>query len=237
MTAYHIYEDSQEVAAAFARQLAAWVSQKPVFHMALSGGSTPKILFDLLAAEYPEEIDWSKVHIWWGDERCVPPDHEESNYRMTRERLLDKVAIQSAHIHRVLGENDPQEEAARYAAEIMNHVPQVEGAPRFDLVMLGMGSDGHTASIFPHEIHLWQVPGWCTVGINPDSGQRRVSFTGDLINAASQIAFLVTGASKVEKLAAIWHQKPEAKDYPASLVQPKDGALNWYVDKAAAALP
>ena len=154
---------------------------------------------------------------------------------MTVTHLLSKVAIPAENIHRILGENDPQEEAVRYGALLQEKLTVTNGIPQFDLVILGMGDDGHTASIFPHEIDLWDNEQNCVVAIHPDSGQRRVSLTGKVINNALEVAFLVTGESKREKVKEIINQEDSAKDYPASLVQPTTGNLVWFLDKAAAA--
>ena len=230
-----IYDSKNIVATEFSSYLKEMMSKKVECHIALSGGSTPKIVFDELAASFKESIDWSKVHLYWGDERCVPPTDDESNYKMTVTHLLSKVAIPAENIHRILGENDPQEEAVRYGALLQEKLTVTHGIPQFDLVILGMGDDGHTASIFPHEIDLWDNDQNCVVAIHPDSGQRRVSLTGKVINNALEVAFLVTGESKREKVKEILNQEEIAKDYPASLVQPTTGNLVWFLDKAAAA--
>ena len=204
-------------------------------HVALSGGSTPKIVFDELASRKLSAGDWQKVHLYWGDERCVPPEDPESNYKMTFEHLLSKIDIPQAHIHRVKGENDPQEEAERYAAVLENELPGVEGVPRFDIVILGMGDDGHTASIFPHEIDLWNAESCCAVAEHPETGQKRITITGTLINNAATVAFLVTGAGKAEKVGQIIDKRDNYKSYPAQLVQPIGGNLIWFLDEPAAA--
>ena len=153
----HIYDNNERVAAAFAEWLKDWFAKqaKNPVHIALSGGSTPKLLFQKLADAYVDSFDWDRVHFWWGDERCVPPDHAESNYRMTKEIMLDKLNLPEENIHRVLGEaQDLEAERKRYADEIQKWVPMDGDLPRFDLIMLGMGDDGHTASIFPDQMAL-----------------------------------------------------------------------------------
>jgi len=127
---------------------------KGVAYFALSGGSTPKFVFQMLAKDYKEKIDWYKIHLFWGDERCVPPQSDESNYGMTKKYLLDYIDIPKKNVHPVDGENNPKQEAIRYSNEIKKIVPLKNGYPKFDLVMLGIGEDGHTASIFPNQMDL-----------------------------------------------------------------------------------
>lgn len=230
----NIYNTKQDVAKAFCDFLEEFIEDKDEVHIALSGGSTPKIVFDLLAQEYKNEIDWSKVNLYWGDERCVAPTEAESNYKMTVDHLLSKIDIPESNIYRILGENDPEEEALRYSALLDEKLPVASDLPQFDLVILGMGDDGHTASIFPHEIGLWDSPTNCVVAIHPESGQRRVSLTGKVINNAETVTFLVTGAGKKEKVKAIIKKEEGYEDYPASLVAPSSDNLIWFLDKEAA---
>lgn len=230
-----VYKDKNEVADQFSAYFAEKVKGTDAFHVALSGGSTPKIVFDVLAANFADTIDWSRVHFYWGDERCVPPTDDESNYKMTVEHLFSKIEVPHENINRVLGENDPATEAMRYANLLEIDLDRVDGVPQFDLVILGMGDDGHTASIFPHEIELWDAADHCVVATHPDSGQKRVSINGKVINTAKEVAFLVTGGSKAEKVEAVIEKTPGHEAYPASLVQPKSGKLVWFLDAPAAA--
>lgn len=229
----HIAPTKKQVAADFATYLMAVAHGKETFNVALSGGSTPKIVFDLLAEKH-RDADWSDFHFYWGDERCVPPTDEQSNYKMTADHLFSKIDIPEENIHRILGENDPTEEAQRYAKLLEDQLETENGVPQFDLVILGMGDDGHTASIFPHEIALWDSKHWCEVATHPESGQKRVSITGKVINTAKAVAFLVTGTSKEEKVKTILHQEEGYKKYPASLVTPVSGNVHWFMDEAAA---
>lgn len=230
-----IYKDKQDVAEQFSTYFAELVKDKSEFHVALSGGSTPKIVFDILALNYGNTIDWSNIHFYWGDERCVPPTDDQSNYKMTVEHLFSKITVPEGNIHRVLGEAEPDREAMRYANLLEINLDRVEGIPQFDLVVLGMGDDGHTASIFPHEIDLWDAEDHCVVATHPESGQKRVSINGDVINTAKEVAFLVTGAGKAEKVKAIHERTEGFEAYPASLVNPSSGKLLWFMDEAAAA--
>lgn len=232
-TQLHVSADPEAVARDFTRYLLEQLRDKKHFTIALSGGSTPKLLFRLWAAEYRDVIDWSAIHFFWGDERCVPPGDDESNFGMTKTLLFDKVNVPEENIHRVHGEDEPEEEARRYAAEIADNTEQYNGFPSFDLVILGMGDDGHTASIFPHEIALFKEERFCVVATHPTSGQKRVSITGPIINSAQRVAFLVTGANKKEKVSAIFQREEGCLSYPAAHVQPVTGALHWFMDEAA----
>ncbi|WP_350288195.1 6-phosphogluconolactonase [uncultured Croceitalea sp.] len=229
-----IYKDKQEVAEQFSNYFAKMVNGKEIFHVALSGGSTPKLIFDVLALEYGTKIDWTKIHFYWGDERCVPPTDNQSNYKMTVDHLFSKIDTPSENIHRILGENDPLGEAMRYSNLLEINLDRIEGVPQFDLVILGMGDDGHTASIFPREIDLWNAQEHCIVATHPDSGQKRVSINGSVINTAKAVTFLVTGSGKAEKVDEIHNRKENYAQYPASLVNPKSGNLIWFMDEAAA---
>ncbi len=230
-----IYKDKQEVASQFSNYFFDLVKGKNEFHVALSGGSTPKVIFDILARDFGDKIDWSSIHFYWGDERCVPPTDEQSNYKMTVKHLFSNIDVPEENIHRILGEIDPVQEANRYAELLNTSLTKVAGVPQFDLVLLGMGDDGHTASIFPHEIALWDSKKSCVVATHPESGQKRVSLNGAVINNAKEIVFLVTGANKAEKLKEIHDKNEGYKKYPAALVEPNNGHLIWFLDKAAAA--
>ncbi|MEL7342864.1 MAG: 6-phosphogluconolactonase, partial [Bacteroidota bacterium] len=174
------------------------VNRGETYHIALSGGSTPRLLFEYLSEHFRESIPWGDVHLWWGDERCVPPDHEESNYLMTKETLLKGVILPPENVHRIKGENSPADEAVRYANEMKKSIPQKNDLPVFDLIYLGLGTDGHTASIFPDRMDLLTSTDLTAVASHPESGQTRISLTGPVLNNARKIAFLVTGASKAE---------------------------------------
>ncbi|MEO1009874.1 MAG: 6-phosphogluconolactonase [Bacteroidota bacterium] len=229
-----IYSTKQDVALEFANFFAELVKDKDVFHVALSGGSTPKIVFEMLAIKFKDTIDWSKIHFYWGDERCVPPTDEQSNYKMTVDYLFLKIEVPKDNIHRILGESNPQREAFRYANLLEIYLDRVAGIPQFDLVILGMGSDGHTASIFPYEIALWEAKEHCRVATHPETDQKRITITGGLINHAKEVAFLVTGADKAEKVAEIINREGDYGTYPAALVSPMSGNLHWFLDADAA---
>ncbi|WP_286746409.1 6-phosphogluconolactonase [Roseivirga sp. UBA1976] len=230
----NICENPIATAKAFAEYMLAWHKQHGAMNVALSGGSTPKILFDLLATDYAAAFDWTKINLYWGDERCVAPTDSDSNYKMTNEHLLAKVNIPEGNIHRVLGENDPEQEAIRYGQLIEQNLPKKDGNPVFDIIILGMGTDGHTASIFPHEIELLDSAKTCEVANHPETGQKRVTLTGPVLNQARSVCFLVTGDNKKEKIKQIFEEQDVAKSYPAYHINPKEGELIWFLDEAAA---
>ena len=229
-----IYSTKLDVARQFSEYLKILIESSPSVHIALSGGSTPKVVFDELATNYTNEIDWSKVFFYWGDERCVDSTHGDSNYGMTVDHLLSKIDIPKRNIHRIHGENDPYHEAFRYGRILEKELPNAKNTPQFDLVILGMGDDGHTASIFPHEKALWDSDENCEVATHPDSGQQRITITGKLINNAKEVAFLVTGGNKSQKVKEIINHEGGFKSYPAALVSPVSGKLIWFLDIAAA---
>jgi 6-phosphogluconolactonase len=232
----HISKDPSAVANEFAEFLTHEVKEADKLNIALSGGSTPQLLFDILASEYKSQIEWSKVHFYWGDERCVPPADPESNFGMTKRHLFSHLDVPEENIHRILGENDPAEEAVRYSKELERTLHSSEGLPCFDIVMLGMGTDGHTASIFPHQMGLLESPETCVVATNPESGQKRVSISGRIINNAKKVIFLMTGTSKAQKIQEILTKQGNWLRYPASYIQPKSRELHWFLDESASAL-
>ncbi|MEL7124363.1 MAG: 6-phosphogluconolactonase [Bacteroidota bacterium] len=229
----HIHSSKDALAEAFAAYIAQQVQKKESYSIALSGGSTPKVLFQKLASDY-KTLDWSKVKLFWGDERMVPPDHDESNFKMTKDFLLDHIDIPAENVFRVMGENEEEEEVKRYEEVLKANLPQQNGLPQFDLVILGMGEDGHTASIFPHQMELLTVDQICALATHPESGQKRVTLTGVMINNGAEVAFLVTGVGKAEKVAAIVNKEGIATFYPAAHIHPKEGQLNWWLDDSAA---
>ena len=206
------------------------------FNIALSGGSTPRILFEHIAKSYGDQEIWENVRFYWVDERCVPPDHQESNFRMVNEAFLRHLSHSGKHVFRMMGEVDPQAEADRYSRLIRNQLPLRENLPAFDLVLLGMGSDGHTASIFPDQMQLLLTDRLCKVAVHPGSGQKRITLTGKVINNADHIYFLVTGREKAKMVAGIIGGGPEQEKYPAAHIKPRRGTLEWFLDDAAASI-
>jgi len=227
-----IFEDKKALARYFGDYLTKLSLEGREIYIALSGGSTPKAIFEVLAHEYAKKIDWSNLRFFWGDERCVAPDHQESNFGMTREHLFDYIPISGDYIFRVKGELSPQAATDDYIAKIDEYLPSVDGLPQFDVMLLGLGDDGHTASIFPHQIGLWNSENSCELAQHPDSGQFRVTLTGQIINHSKQIFFLVTGENKAEKVKEIIHKSGDYKTYPAALADRTKST--WLLDKAAA---
>ncbi len=237
---YYVFEDSAELAAQLAVDFNNAVAQKAasgeVLTVALSGGHTPKAFFEILAEPpYREGISWNNVIFFWGDERCVPPDDDGSNYKMTNLALLSHIDIPASNIHRVLGEDPPTNEALRYAKVIEENVSSANVFPQFDWIFLGMGDDGHTASLFPGASNLKEMEKICVVAEHPQTGQKRVSLTFPVINNAKRVSFLVAGAAKEPVFKEILEKgASEILPYPASMVNPESGLLEWYLDKAAA---
>ncbi len=203
------------------------------FAAALAGGSTPAGTYRRLAApEFARRVDWKRVHIFWGDERAVPPDHPESNYRMASETLLRHVPIPQENIHRIPAERPPAEAALACEAELLAFfgVP----LPRFDLILLGMGEDGHTASLFPHSPALGARERLVVAQYIPQLDSRRITFTLPLINAARNIVFLVQGERKARRIRRVLFGPFQAEEMPAQSVRPSEGTLLWLLDEAAA---
>jgi len=237
---YHIYNDPTELATDLADQIvklaAGFIKKNNVFNIALSGGNTPSILFKKLAGKYPGISEWSKVNFFWVDERCVPPDNEQSNYGVVNKLLFQELKTIPGGIYRMMGENEPVYEARRYSEEILRTVRKVKGIPQFDLILLGMGDDGHTASIFPDNMDLLNSGEVCETAIHPQSGQSRVTLTGKVINNALNVFFMVTGQTKARLIYEIFKGGINADSYPAAKIQPHHGSVVWLIDKAAAAM-
>lgn len=203
------------------------IAARGQFALALSGGSTPRPTYRLLAHDrFASQVDWAQVHIFWSDERCVPPDHPDSNYRMAWRIFLCTLPIPEANLHRMAGERDPREAAARYGVALQ----QVLGdALRFDLILLGMGEDGHTASLFPDTPALQVGDRPTTAVYVPAFDRWRLTLTFPAINAARAVSFLVQGASKAPALACVRN----GEQLPAARVSPTSGDLTWFVDEPA----
>jgi 6-phosphogluconolactonase len=238
-TVIKISPNKEQLARELAEEVAAIISKASFSQreitIALPGGSTPGQFFSSLAADYGEKLNWELVHFFWGDERCVPPHDPESNYGMTNRMLFEKIVIPVNNIHRVAGEDDPEAEAVRYSREILKFTRQRHGLPVFELIILGLGDDGHTASIFPGQKHLLTSDSICSVASHPVTGQKRITLTGQVINNADNVIFLVCGAGKAEIVADII-EKPGAVDYPAAFIEPRSGVLKWYLDIDAASM-
>ena len=230
-----IFSDAGEMAEAVAFELFRMIkNSRQRFDIALSGGSTPKLFFDVLASQYASKIPWERIHFWWGDERCVPPSDEESNYGMTLKHLFSKIAMDESQIHRIKGELAPENAKGEYIKEIQSHLNERQNWPVFDLIILGMGSDGHTASIFPHEMELLESDEICAVATHPESGQKRISLTGHVINNANRIYFLISGKSKAKRISEMMNNLKKAGKLPAFHIEPRQGKIVFFLDQAAA---
>ena len=240
---YHVLPDGEKLARAMAEQLldAAQeaVASRGVARIAISGGNTPKRTFEMLADPAANEFavfPWDKTDLFWVDERCVPPDDKESNYRMTRLALLDKVPLAADHVFRIEGELDPELAAARYESVIRNRF-RLEGAelPTFDLVALGMGPDGHTASLFPHTAGIHELTRIAIANHVPQKETWRVTLTSPVINQGRKVVFLIGGTDKAAVLKNVLSDKYDPETWPSQVIQPKSGQLLMLLDQAAAA--
>lgn len=232
----HVLPDSESLsrrAASLVVTLAdAGIEAKGTFSIALSGGDTPKRLFTLLGSEYAAAVPWSRVHFFWVDERCVPKDHEESNFKHAYERWLSRIAVPEENIHRIRGELSPEDAAARYEDELRGAFGG-RGLPSFGLILLGMGSDGHTASLFPGAASLDEKERTAIAVYADTLKSRRVTLTLPVLNNADHVLFLVSGSARAEVLGTIFDPE-RRRSVPAGLVQPARGVLTWLVDEDAA---
>jgi 6-phosphogluconolactonase len=219
---------AEAAAHAFVDRAAEAIAERGRFAVALAGGSTPKATYEVLARDHAEDVDWPNVHVFFGDERTVPPDHENSNYRMAREALLDRVPVGS--VHRMRGELPPDEAAASYERDLGQFFG---GEAVLDLVMLGIGEDGHTASLFPGTEALRVTDRLAVANPVPKLDTTRLTLTVPVLNAAREARFLVAGGGKAEALAEILEGDADPREYPAKLVRPPGGPV-WMVDRAAA---
>jgi 6-phosphogluconolactonase len=242
---HHIYDDADALARAAAVQLLARaqkaVAERGVFTLALSGGSTPKKLYSLLGTDPAfRDFPWAKTQIFFGDERHVPPTHIDSNYLMVKGTLLDSGLVPAANLHRVRAElPDPNMTAADYEVEMHGFFNTAElhrGAfPRFDVILLGMGPDGHTASLFPGSKALEEKERWVVANWVEKFNSTRITFTFPVLNAADAVMLLVAGADKMAMLHEVLATKPSLTLYPVQRVRPVQGEKIWLLDKAAAA--
>jgi 6-phosphogluconolactonase len=209
------------------------------FSLVLSGGATPRGLYELLAEHpYRSQVEWDKVEFFWGDERAVPPDHPASNYRMAKEAMLDKLGVPEDRIHRIPGERPDLDRVAKeYEEKIEDVLGRIPGVgrrpPHFNLFLLGMGEDGHTASLFPNTPPLREKERWVVAQEAPKAPRERVTMTPPLINAAHFIMFLVSGSSKANVLAQVVQGSRDPMRYPAQLIHPLTGEVTWFVDQPA----
>jgi len=221
-----IYSDAKELAAAAAEYFVAQCPETVV----LSGGSTPKLMFQVLADQFRDEVAWSRIHFFWSDERHVPPDDPESNYRMANEALLSHVPVTTGNVHRIRSENPDAAAAASEYEQTLRDVTQ-QALPRLDLIFLGLGTDGHTASIFPGSEVLNETERLVAAPYVDKFKTYRITMTLPLLNNGASVVFLVSGAEKAEIVRAVLQGE---NNYPAQAVNPTQGELIWMLDKDAA---
>ena len=234
----HIFKNLEELsrtaAYVFVEQAIEAIAERRRFLVALNGGNTPTRLFELLAADLHEKVDWSKVHIFWGDERCVPPEEDGSSYGQARELLLRHVPIPDSNVHRMRGELGPVEASKDYSLILKGFAAPPLEWPRFDLVYLGMGEDGHTASLFPGLPAAISEPVLPVTAHYQDRPANRVTLTPLVFNSARMVVFMATGAKKAATFAEVLSDRYHPEHYPAQRIKPKDGRLIWLVDEGVA---
>jgi len=235
----HVLQDPKTLADTAAQHFVASatlaIAAKGSFSVALAGGSTPKAMYELLATKYREQVDWPQVDVFFGDERCVSPEHKDSNYKMAHDALLSKVPVPEEDVFRIRGEVDPQEAAKEYGLMLKEKF----GAGGLDLVLLGMGDDGHTASLFPHTLALQEkehrvVANWCEKSTT--GATWRITMTPLFLNRAHEILFLIAGANKADPLRQVLEGPADPERLPMQLIQPISGNLLLLLDAAAAGM-
>lgn len=248
-----VYKDQQEVALKVARHFARLADQYVIgcghFTVALAGGSTPRAMFKHLAEEpFLDTVPWSSIYFFWGDERCVAPDHADSNFRMAQETLLSKVPVPEENIFRIPAENPDHDRAAQEYSDTLSRfflagpgAPRAATAPlsnlpRFDLMLLGMGPDGHTASLFPGTSALNANDRIAVANFVEKLGVHRITLTAATINNARNVTFVVAGEDKADALKAVLEGPHRPETYPSQLIRPRNGTLLWLVDERAASL-
>jgi len=238
-SALHIHDNAAALFEATAKRIVELgneaITQRGEFHIALSGGNTPRALYRCLGAPpMREKLDWSRVHLWFSDERCVPPEHADSNYRMAIEALLNRLPVDIGQFHRMEGELTPEVAAQRYGNALSLLPHDSDGTPRFDLVLLGLGADGHIASLFPDTSAL-EVTTMPVVALHATLLQSwRLTLTFPVLNHARHLLILVSGEKKADVLRHIFCMPTGARPLPVQLLKPAEGALEWYIDRDAA---
>jgi 6-phosphogluconolactonase len=235
----HIYKDYNDLCEHIANWMIDCISKtlatKERFSIAFTGGNTAKKLYAILASEaYKNKIDWSRANVFIGDERFVPYEDERSNARMIRETLLDHVSVNEAHVHFMQTENMSAETAANAYEEVLQYYYKNLSQPTFDIVLLGMGDDAHTLSLFPGQKEaIAEEKRWCTYVWLQQQDMYRVTLTAPVVNAAKTIAFIVSGSSKATALNNVMHKSYDPQNYPSQIIKPVNGELHWFVDEAA----
>lgn len=239
--AIHVFDGLDALIAAAAQEFVRCAREalaaRGRFSVALSGGSTPKPLYQRLAAEpLRSQVDWQRVEIFWGDERCVPPDSHDSNYRMAHEAMLAHLPIPKEQIHRMEAERSDRDAAARDYEAVLARVFQVPVGgepPALDLLLMGMGAEGHTASLFPYTKALEETTRWVTINFVPKLNAERMTMTRPILNRGREVLYLVAGADKAEALAEVLNGPADPQRLPTQFIQPS-GQLVWFLERAAA---
>lgn len=231
-----VYDNVPEVLEHIAEQLMAYSLRDSVVHIALSGGSTPQALYRMLATNsFKDAITWDNLHFWWGDERMVDLSSDESNVGVAKRMLFDHIAIPIENLHPIDGSKDIETEIQRMSGEIAEHLPSVEGLPSFDWVLLGLGEDGHTASLFSDQVDYDCNDNWVEAH-HPLTGQKRISLSAEVLCNAQQMTFVVTGESKASIVDKVFADDEQAEGYPAANIFAFGGETQWVLDGAAASL-
>lgn len=228
-----VFENITELTISVFQEILLSLNQQAGINIAISGGTTPAAIFELLAKNYFDKVDWKRINFFWVDERCVPSTHPDSNYGMTKRTLLNHIQIPPQNIHPIHCAENVHDEIERYSEEIKLFLPVENKFPRFDLIFLGLGSDGHTASIFPNQLEPMKTNEICALSIQPETNQKRITLSGRVINNSKKIIFIVTGKSKSLIIKNIFERRNEYR-LPAEFIKPADGTLDWFLDKEAA---
>jgi 6-phosphogluconolactonase len=237
--ALHVYPNladlSSEAAGWVTEYIAGTLSRQDRFSIVLSGGGTPKTLYELIAqTPYREQIAWDKLHVFWGDERAVPFTDDRNNARMAFTYLLDRVPVPQEQIHIMRTDLDPAAAASEYEKILHSYFAPEPSEPSFDLVLLGMGEDGHTLSLFPGTEVLHEVKSWTKAFWLQAQNMYRITLTRPIVNRASRIVFLAVGENKAQALSHVLEGPADPEHFPSQLIQPEQGQLHWFVDEAAA---
>lgn len=233
----HVYSSSRKTAHALCRKLIEKMKEKEgAFHLAIPGGNTPIPFYNALAGKYKKDIQWERIRLYWVDEICVPPTDPASNYGLVKRLLLDHVPLPVSQIFRIHGEADPEEEACRYSRLVKDQLPSKEGIPVFDMVIVGVGNDGHTSAIFSGEESLFHCQENYAVAFQPESGQKRIALTGNPTLHAHDISIYITGVEKAPIVKKILIDSNLVDDYAAKFILQEDARLELFLDRSALSL-
>lgn len=235
---YRVFYTGEEAAEAIAEELIEEIANAPgeSYNIALAGGSTPNRLYAILGRELDTYTAFKKVNFFWGDERCVPPEDEQSNFGTAKIHLFGMIKSDLERVYRMKGEANIDEEVNRYSNLLAEKLPMVDEVPQFDLILLGIGEDGHTASIFPGQEDLLTSDEFVAKATHPETGQSRITLTGKVINNARKVIFMASGKNKAKVVNEIFNSKGNCKNYPAYYIRAEKGEVEWFLDEKAASL-